>query len=138
MTSCYRRHFQGYHEEEWSEACKSEKLKPSWQSLPSKDAGGRQAPFTVERFHHLLLKWIAVDDQVCWSHRSCHCLGANNNNKSINVLECPEFRELLLYIGEDNLDEHDLPHRTKATMMILEEHKKKHMEIVHDIQASSY
>ena len=64
MTSCYHHHFQGYNEEEWSKACKSENLELSWQSLPSKDASGRQAPFMVERFHHLLLKWIAVDDQV--------------------------------------------------------------------------
>jgi len=135
MTSCYRRHLQGYHEEEWSEGCKSENLKPS-QSLPSK--GTKQAPFTVEGFHHLLLKWIAVDDQVCQSCKSCCCLGTTNNNKSINVLECPEFRELLLYIGENKLDEDDLPHRTKATIMILEEYKKKHMKVVNDIQVSGY
>ncbi|KIM61777.1 hypothetical protein SCLCIDRAFT_121117, partial [Scleroderma citrinum Foug A] len=42
----------------------------------------------------------------------------------------------LLYIGEDKLEEHDLPHCTKATIMILEEYKKKHMEIVYNIQNS--
>jgi len=64
MTTCYRRHLQGYHKEEWAEVCKSGNLKQS-QALLSSDAQSAWIPFTLEMFYHLLLKWIAVDDQVC-------------------------------------------------------------------------
>jgi len=43
----------------------------------------------------------------------------------------------LLFLGEDKLDEHDLPHRTKATTLLLEEYKKKHLKIVDDIHVST-
>lgn len=40
-----------------------------------------------------------------------------------NVLECKEFRDILLYLREDKIDDSDLPHCTKMTQMILEEFK---------------
>jgi hypothetical protein len=55
----------------------------------------------------------------------------------MNVLECQEFRELLLYLGEDKIDDSDLPHRTKMTLMILEEFKAEHKRICGDLQVCS-
>ncbi|KAG6822674.1 hypothetical protein H0H92_012967, partial [Tricholoma furcatifolium] len=40
---------------------------------------------------------------------------------SMNVVECPEFRELLLYLGDDTIDDDDIPGRTKITKMIEDE-----------------
>ena len=39
-------------------------------------------------------------------------------SKAFNVVECPEFRSLLLYIGEGKIVDKDIPHRTKVTNMI--------------------
>lgn len=68
MTGCYRRHLQNNHQNEWVETCKSGNLK--LLSLSSSNMqSSRQIPFTLEMFYHLLLKWIAVDDQVCHTMR---------------------------------------------------------------------
>jgi hypothetical protein len=54
--------------------------------------------------------------------------------QSMNVLECQEFRELLLYLGEDKIDDSDLPHCTKMTLIIFEEFKAEHKRICGDLQ----
>ncbi|KAI6036717.1 hypothetical protein BKA83DRAFT_4485723 [Pisolithus microcarpus] len=71
--------------------------------------------FTLETFYQLLTKWIAVNDQ------------------SINVVECPEFHELL-YLGMGKIDKKDLLHHTKLTTLLLEEYKKEHQRIVNDLK----
>lgn len=38
--------------------------------------------------------------------------------QSVNVVECPEFRKLLLLLKED-LDDLDIPHRTKLKTSII-------------------
>lgn len=47
------------------------------------------------------------------------------NLQSIHVLECPEFRELMLYLGTEKIEDKDLPHRHKMTDMIFEAYKKR-------------
>ncbi|KAL4066845.1 hypothetical protein J3A83DRAFT_4059532, partial [Scleroderma citrinum] len=42
----------------------------------------------------------------------------------------------LLYLGDNRLDEHDLPHCTQATTLLLEEYKKKHLTIIDNINNS--
>ena len=39
--------------------------------------------------------------------------------QSINVVECPEFRDLILY-ASDHLQDIDIPHRTMLTELIKE------------------
>ncbi|KAG2053953.1 hypothetical protein BDR06DRAFT_1051775, partial [Suillus hirtellus] len=41
--------------------------------------------------------------------------------QSFNVVECPEFWELLLYLGEGKIQDKNLPHCMKLTEMILNE-----------------
>ena len=43
-------------------------------------------------------------------------------SKAFNVVECPEFRSLLLYIEEGKIVDKDISHRTKVTNMIHEEY----------------
>lgn len=54
--------------------------------------------------------------------------------QSINVLESPEFRELMLFLGDGKLEDKDLPHPTKMTKTILEEFKKERKSLAEDMQ----
>ena len=76
--------------------------------------------FSEERFHQYLLKFIVADDQVilyfllffytCYAHISSFRI------KSFNVVECPEFRALLLLLRNDL----NIPHRTKLHELLLQ------------------
>lgn len=83
----------------------------------------QREPFLLETFHEKVVCWVTVDDQVSfclldsgmtWSHFSAI--------QSINVVGCPELRELLLYIGHDIQDK-DIPHRTKLMELILKQYE---------------
>jgi len=54
--------------------------------------------------------------------------------QSFNVLECPEFRELLLYLGDGKIDDSNVPHRTKVTQMVLDTYHKEHSNIKVDLR----
>jgi hypothetical protein len=56
--------------------------------------------------------------------------------QSINVVECPELRELLLYIGTD-LQDRDIPHRTKLSELITSRFKLEYSRMVNEINVSS-
>ena len=51
-------------------------------------------------------------------------------------MDCNEFWELLLYLGEHKIDDRTLPHWTKLTAMILEEYKKEHQKITESLSVS--
>ncbi|CAA7268998.1 unnamed protein product [Cyclocybe aegerita] len=71
--------------------------------------------FTLAGFYQRLVRWIAVDDQ------------------SINVVDCPELRDLLLYISVD-LKDSDIPHRTKLSELITEAFKREYARMLLNIQ----
>ncbi|KAF5387624.1 hypothetical protein D9615_000715 [Tricholomella constricta] len=116
-------HLQSRHWSVYRELVVSKKLK-GWEKTAKLRHGpfenarasseGRE-PFTLEGFYDRLAKWIVVDDQ------------------SINVIESPELRDLLLFIGTE-LTENNLPHRTKLTEIIVESFKKEYAELMNDIQ----
>ncbi|CUA78443.1 Putative AC transposase [Rhizoctonia solani] len=54
-----------------------------------------QPDFSRAGLTERLVKWLAVDDQAP------------------HVIECPEFRELILYCGQNKIKESDIPHRHK-------------------------
>ncbi|KAF5375704.1 hypothetical protein D9615_009361 [Tricholomella constricta] len=54
---------------------------------------------------------------------------------SVNVVECPEFRELLDYLGNDKIDDDDIPHRTKIMQMIYDEHQKMRQQIMAELRS---
>ncbi|KAF8883759.1 hypothetical protein CPB84DRAFT_1850866 [Gymnopilus junonius] len=63
------------------------------------------APFSIEKFLDLLQRWVVIDDQ------------------SIHILECPEFHDLMLYLGAGKIDDKDLPHCHKMMDMIIDAYK---------------
>ena len=53
--------------------------------------------------------------------------------QSLNVLEDPYLRRVLLYAAQGSLSDRDIPHRTKLAELMLKRFKTKHEEIRLDI-----
>lgn len=51
----------------------------------------------------------------------------------MNVVECPELRALLLYLGT-KLSDKDIPHRTKLASMIVERYRQEHEKLIADLK----
>jgi hypothetical protein len=47
----------------------------------------------------------------------------------MNVVECLELQELLVYIGNNTNNNDDISHQTKITQMIFEEHQAMWQQI---------
>lgn len=56
--------------------------------------------------------------------------------KSLNVVECQELRDLLLYLNTD-LSENDIPHRTKLTRVIFDSYHREWSKLVRSLQVLS-
>lgn len=52
-------------------------------------------------------------------------------------MECPEFRDLLLYVSQGDLSDNDIPHRTKITEEIEKYFKLEYIKMVERLQVSS-
>jgi hypothetical protein len=99
---------------------------------PNPDIEHPRPAYNRETFLAALVRFIVTDDQV-----STLLLVDRIRLiifKSINVIECPEFRDLLLLLKED-LKDTDIPHRRKVRDVILHtwstyfEHLKKDLEV---------
>jgi hypothetical protein len=77
--------------------------------------------FDEHTFHQYLLNFIVADNQVCshliFLYLQCSCLRVPTL-KSLNLVECREFRLLLLLLRND-LKEEMIPHRTKLRDLII-------------------
>ncbi|KAG6864121.1 hypothetical protein C0991_012332 [Blastosporella zonata] len=104
MTTCYRNHLKTCHAIIYEATIKEKHLKHA-DKPTSSEAQTLRGPFSLKTFWDLLQRWITADDQ------------------SINVVECPEFQELLVYLGDGNIDDDDIPCRTKITKMIQDAYK---------------
>ncbi|KAJ7702894.1 hypothetical protein B0H16DRAFT_736274 [Mycena metata] len=102
QTTAIRNHLKsGEHGKLWHDMVVLQKLK-GWETLGTayKDtSSGEHKEFLLPGFYTRLVKWIAVDDQA------------------LNVVDCPELRDLLLFIGAQ-LEDEDIPHRTKLGQLI--------------------
>ena len=54
--------------------------------------------------------------------------------QSINVVNNPDFRDLLLYTGHGICTEDDIPHQTKLTDSIIEAWKQERKEFVNNMK----
>ena len=57
----------------------------------------------------------------------------NHGLQSINVVDCPELRDLLLFIGAE-LQEKDIPHRTKLAQLITERFQIEYKQILKELE----
>ncbi|RXW11677.1 hypothetical protein EST38_g14178 [Candolleomyces aberdarensis] len=103
-----QKHLLKFHGDDWMKTVVLRKLK-GWESLRLTkqaevailQARTQYKKFTLQGFLCRLIKWIAVDDQ------------------SLDVIDCPELQDLLLYLNVD-LTESNIPHRTKLALLIRE------------------
>jgi hypothetical protein len=71
MTSCYRSHLKNNHKDLYEEMCKVKGLKHhdiggGGLGHSSNTESSERLPFTLKMLYYLLMKWIAVDDQVLY------------------------------------------------------------------------
>ncbi|KAG8939145.1 hypothetical protein FRC04_006945 [Tulasnella sp. 424] len=137
MTTHYRKHFASKHWDEWVQLCKEKSLpikgkwaakagfNPQGESAPTNGLGsgglgqstGKREPFNLDGFLAQLVRWLVSDDQ------------------SVNVIENPFFRKLLVFVSNGALADDDIPHRTKVTSLIKsaaaleQQHMRKEMQL---------
>ena len=73
--------------------------------------------FNERNFHKRLVDFIVADDQVCLHHMAFG-LFTDLSSKSIRLVECREFRDLLLLLRSD-LRDSMIPHRSKVRELVL-------------------
>ena len=88
-------------------------VNPNTTDDPLHDADGHGIvpAFSLNNFREHLAAFIAADDQVRFL---CNVSALPLNlSKSLNVVECPEFRNLLLLLRE-SLRDTDIPHQSQT------------------------
>ncbi|KAJ7482847.1 hypothetical protein B0H11DRAFT_1807231, partial [Mycena galericulata] len=80
-------------------------------------SSGEREEFSLPGFYERLVKWIAVDDQA------------------LDVVDCPELRDLLMFIGAQ-LEDEDIPHRTKLSQLIASRFHTEYTKMINEIQNS--
>ncbi|EAU93647.2 hypothetical protein CC1G_02877 [Coprinopsis cinerea okayama7 len=123
QTECIRNHLKSKHDFLWREFVIAKKLK-GWEKLFQEQvehaAREKKYPpgsFTIPGFLERLTRWTAVNDQA------------------MNSIECPELRDLLLYVGCGvNLEPSMIPHRTKLTDLLLKRFEEECYKIKQEIQ----
>jgi hypothetical protein len=124
-----RGHLEKYHTDEYVQVCKDNRwpalLPKLWQKITeasigsSSDPDGQPHPkFSRQTFLHHIINFIVADDQVCLNIFETY-LACLLPIQSINVIECPEFRDLLLLLRQDLRDK-DIPRRTKLRESIVQ------------------
>ena len=145
-TTGLRRHLTKKHELDYTRACKDF----GWDAHrdPDPDAGPlsgpakelkEREPFTSEALLRYIVNFVVADDQVRIS--SCLCVSSLyviliSSYKSINVVECPEFRQLLLFLRED-LREEDIARRDKIRDAIMRAWYAYYKVLKDELQVSS-
>ncbi|KAI0058625.1 hypothetical protein BV25DRAFT_1146104 [Artomyces pyxidatus] len=125
QTAAIRSHLLSKHRELYRKIVVLYQLK-GWKDIVQEDAGTLREqrlghkdrePFSIEGFYERLIRWIVVDDQ------------------SISVIDSPELRDLLLFVGIELVDG-EIPHRTKLTQMIFERCHREYASVVAEIRVS--
>ncbi|KAJ6620952.1 hypothetical protein B0H10DRAFT_2432551 [Mycena sp. CBHHK59/15] len=121
QTTAIRKHLRSPAQNKlWRDLVLLKQLK-GWETLgtSNKDSPcGEREEFSLPGFYERLVKWIAVDDQ------------------SIDVVDCPELRNLLLFVGAQ-LEDEDIPHRTMLSKLIAERFQVEYNKMIREIQVLS-
>jgi hypothetical protein len=100
-------------------------------------ASGQPDKFTEQSFHEHLLNFIIADDQVCFLYLTLMLIILVLCIQSLNVVECPEFRALLLLLRND-LKESMIPHRTKLRELIIDAWRRYFQVLKKDLAVTFY
>jgi hypothetical protein len=139
IADTIRTHLSTHHGDTWRKVVVLEKLK-GWDKVNCNFKAGidpsEHEAFTVEGFLKRLARWVVVDDQVGYRYMSNpDALTPIWFSQSLNVVECQELRDLLLYLNAD-LSDDDIPHRTKLTQVIFESYNCEWKKLVDELQVS--
>lgn len=76
-------------------------------------------------------------DRRWWSGKCSIILGNSmaHQYKAPNVIDCPELRDLLIFVSAD-LTEADIPHRSMVTKLIIENFQKEYEKLCKEIQVN--
>ena len=107
-------HLEKYHTDEYVQVCKDNRwpvlLPKLWQQITKVSIGSSGDPdgwpcpeFSRQTFLCHIINFIVADDQVCLNIFETY-LACLLPIQSINVIECPEFRDLLLLLRQDLCD----------------------------------
>ena len=125
-TSGLCSHIKKYHLELYTQLCKANQIDPHesivGKSVPvSVPASTTSAPeaFSSGALLRHIRNFVVSDDQVRISYYFFLHHKLTVMFQSLNVIECPEFLQLLLFLRED-LHEEDLPHHDKLRRSIME------------------
>ena len=99
-----------------------------------KQPGDPSAPFSQGRLLKAMVNFIVADDQVHFMLRQYYTTN-QIAFQSINVVECREFRDLLLLLRQD-LGDKDIPHRTKIHEAIITAWKSWFIGLKHELAVS--
>ncbi|KAF9524607.1 hypothetical protein CPB83DRAFT_860975 [Crepidotus variabilis] len=103
MTGTFRKHMFSKHREAFVSTVLDKGLKYSNELREEEDEDLDSETDPKEKFLSLLVRWIVAD------------------NQSVDVIESPEFRELLLYLGNGTISNKDLPHPDQLAELISDE-----------------
>lgn len=106
-----------------------------WMDIGKENPGEEREAFSLQGFYERLLRWIAADDQVHIFFNNMLPSFVYPLSQSIDVIDSRELRDLLLFIGAD-LQDRDIPHRTKLSEMIMSRFKLEHSKMVEEISVS--
>lgn len=135
QTSAIRSHLKEKHYRTWRELVMLNQLK-GWTDISKECPEDEREAFSLQGFYERLLRWIAVDDQVpyIYFNKSLPSV-VYPLPQSIDVVDSRELRDLLLFIGAE-LQDRDIPHRTKLSEMITSRFKIEHSKMVEEISVS--
>lgn len=83
MTTCYRVHMRNHHSLVYEAKIQELGLKHSTPNSLEPGTTADRGPFSLDTFHRLLMKWIAVDDQVCLFYT--HILFSSSSSVNLSL-----------------------------------------------------
>ena len=132
-TGPFRRHLEDCHRLAWVQECTKLGILIKDQSTPDTPRS-KPEQFTREGLLRLMIKFVTSNDQVylfLWFTPGHHSL---TKSQSLNLVENPIFRELLIYVGGGKCTEEDIPHRTKLTAEIIEAWKEERRQFSNEMK----
>ena len=111
-TSTLRKHFKHEHFHVWNYECLC--LKVPWTSTTHQMSSSIAELFTRDGLMKRLQKFVVAGDQVCLHFFLISSCVTHKCMQSINVVESPHFRDILLYIGQGGVTllNNEIPGRT--------------------------
>ena len=137
-TSGLRKHIKNVHLELYIKLCADHNIQPNETIIGKQPSNIELTPpasweaFSKELLLHYIQNFVVADDQV--SFKMNLNIKPDSLFQSINVIKCPEFRSLLLFLQED-LHEEDIPHRDKLRKSIMETWYHYYLSLKDELEA---